>query len=105
MKRVRVIASGRVQGVFYRATCARLARRLGLGGSVRNLPDGRVEAVFEGPERLVDEMVDWSGSGPDLALVERLEVLADFPHTAIGKPDKKALRKLLPAGVARPDAA
>ena len=79
MKRVRVVASGRVQGVFYRATCARLARRLGLGGSVRNLPDGRVEAVFEGPERLVDEMVDWSRSGPDLALVERLEVLPEEP--------------------------
>lgn len=79
MKRVRVIASGRVQGVFYRATCARLARRLGLGGSVRNLPDGRVEAVFEGPESLVDEMVDWSRSGPDLALVERLEVLTEEP--------------------------
>ena len=79
MKRVRVVASGRVQGVFYRATCARLARRLGLGGSVRNLPDGRVEAVFEGPERLVDEMVDWSRSGPDLALVERQEVLAEEP--------------------------
>ena len=79
MKRVRVVASGRVQGVFYRATCARLARRLGLGGSVRNLPDGRVEAVFEGPERLVDEMVDWSRSGPDLARVERLEVLAEEP--------------------------
>ena len=79
MKRVRVVASGRVQGVFYRATCARLARRLGLGGSVRNLPDGRVEAVFEGPESLVDEMVDWSRSGPDLAQVERLEVLAEEP--------------------------
>mgnify|MGYP006387926543 FL=1 len=65
--------------MFYRATCARLARRLGLGGSVRNLPDGRVEAVYEGPERLVDEMVDWSRSSPDLALVERLEVLAEEP--------------------------
>jgi acylphosphatase len=79
MKRVRVIVSGRVQGVFYRATCARLARRLGLGGSVRNLPDGGVEAVFEGPESAVDEMVNWSQSGPDLALVERLEVLAEEP--------------------------
>jgi acylphosphatase len=38
-----------------------------------------VEAVFEGPERLVDEMVDWSRRGPDLALVERLEVLAEEP--------------------------
>jgi len=79
MKRVCVIASGRVQGVFYRATCARLARRLGLGGFVRNLPDGRVEAVFEGPESVVDEMVDWSRSGTELALVERLEVLAEEP--------------------------
>ena len=42
-------------------------------------PDGRVEAVFEGPESLVDEMVDWSRSGPDRALVERLEVLAEEP--------------------------
>jgi acylphosphatase len=79
MKRVRVIASGRVQGVFYRATCARLARRLGLGGSVRNLPDGRVEAVFEGPERLVDEMVAWSGVGPDLANVDHLDVVVEDP--------------------------
>jgi acylphosphatase len=79
MKRVRVIASGRVQGVFYRATCARLARGHGLGGSVRNLPDGSVEAVFEGPERVVDEMVDWSRRGPDLAVVDRVEVLVEEP--------------------------
>ena len=79
MKRVRVVASGAGQGVFCRTTCARRARGPGRGGSVRNLPDGRVEAVYEGPERLVDEMVDWSRSGPDLALVERLEVLAEEP--------------------------
>jgi acylphosphatase len=53
VKRVRVRVSGRVQGVFYRATCADGARRLGLGGWVRNLPDGRVEGVFEGPDELV----------------------------------------------------
>ena len=79
MKRVRVVASGRVQGVFYRATCARLARRLGLGGSVRNLHDRQEEAVYEEPERLHNEKVDWSRSGPDLALVERVEVLAEEP--------------------------
>jgi acylphosphatase len=79
MKRVRVVASGRVQGVFYRATCARLARGHGLGGSVRNLPDGRVEAVFEGPEDVVDAMIDWSRRGPDQAVVDRVEVLVEEP--------------------------
>ena len=79
MKRVRVVASGRVQGVFYRASCARLARGLGLAGYVRNLPDGRVEAAFEGFDAAVDEMVEWSGVGPDLANVDRLEVVVEDP--------------------------
>ena len=79
MKRIRVVASGRVQGVFYRATCARLARGLGLTGYVRNLPDGRVEAAFEGPDAAVDEMVAWSGVGPDFADVDRLDVVAVDP--------------------------
>jgi len=79
MKRVRVTASGRVQGVFYRATCARLARGRGLAGYVRNLPDGRVEAVFEGPDDAVAEMVAWSRDGPELADVDRLEVADEAP--------------------------
>jgi acylphosphatase len=79
MKRVRVVASGRVQGVFYRVSCARLARGLGLTGYVRNLPDGRVEAVFEGSDSAVDEMVAWSGVGPDLANVDRLHVVVEDP--------------------------
>lgn len=79
MKRVRVVASGRVQGVFYRASCARLARGLGLTGYVRNLPDGRVEAAFEGHDEAVDEMVAWSGVGPDLAIVDHLDVLVEDP--------------------------
>jgi acylphosphatase len=79
MKRVRVVASGRVQGVFYRASCARLARGLGLTGYVRNLPDGRVEAAFEGRDGAVDEMVAWSGVGPDLANVDNLDVVVEDP--------------------------
>ena len=79
MKRVRVVASGRVQGVFYRASCARLARGLGLRGYVRNLPDGRVEAAFEGSDAAVDEMVAWSGVGPDTASVDRLDVVVEDP--------------------------
>lgn len=74
MKRVRVLVSGRVQGVFFRATCAAEARRRGLGGWVRNLPDGRVEAVFEGPEEAVDAMVAWCRRGPELARVDEVEV-------------------------------
>jgi len=79
MRRVRVIVSGRVQGVFYRASCARLARDGGLGGSIRNRPDGRVEAVFEGPDAVVSDMVDWCRRGPDLARVDEVEVAEEEP--------------------------
>lgn len=74
MKRVRVVVSGRVQGVFFRATCAAEARRLGVGGYVRNLADGRVEAAFEGPDEAVDAMIAWCRRGPELARVDHVEV-------------------------------
>jgi len=77
VKRVRVTVSGRVQGVFFRATCARLAREAGLGGYVRNLPDGRLEAAFEGDEPAVDAMVDWCRRGPDLAWVDSVEAVLE----------------------------
>jgi acylphosphatase len=80
VKRVRVTVTGRVQGVFYRATCARLARDAGLGGHVRNLPDGRVEAAFEGPETDVDRLVEWCRSGPDMARVDEVEIVAEQPR-------------------------
>ena len=79
MKRVRVLVSGRVQGVFFRQTCARLAREGGLGGSVRNLDDGRVEAVFEGPEGAVDRLVAWCRQGPERARVEDVEAVEEAP--------------------------
>jgi acylphosphatase len=79
VKRVRVLVSGRVHGVFFRATCARLARDAGVGGFVRNLPDGRVEAAFEGADDVVDGMAAWCARGPDLARVEGVEVIAEAP--------------------------
>ena len=79
VKRVRVVVGGRVQGVFYRATCARLAREAGLGGFVRNTRDGRVEAVFEGPEAVVDRLVAWCRRGPDLARVDEVQVVSERP--------------------------
>jgi acylphosphatase len=77
VKRVRVVVVGRVQGVFFRSTCATLARRRGLTGFVRNLPDGRVEAVFEGIDDDVDVLVAWCGMGPDHGRVDRVEVTAE----------------------------
>jgi acylphosphatase len=79
VKRVRLVVSGRVQGVFYRATCARLARQAGVGGYVRNLPDGRVEAVFEGEDGEVDGLVSWCREGTDLARVDRVDMVREEP--------------------------
>jgi acylphosphatase len=79
VKRVRVVVSGRVQGVFFRATCARMARDAGLGGYVLNRSDGSVEAAFEGPGDAVDRMVEWCRTGPDLARVEEVEAVVEEP--------------------------
>jgi len=73
MKRVRVFISGRVQGVFYRAFARDNARVLGLSGWVRNLEDGRVEAVFEGEEEKIEKMLRLLRKGPPNAIVENLE--------------------------------
>jgi len=74
VKRVRVVVSGRVQGVFFRADCERVAVARGLAGFVRNLPNGDVEAAFEGPDADVDAAAAWCSEGPVLALVGRVEV-------------------------------
>ncbi len=65
---------GRVQGVGYRASFHRQARSRGLTGWVRNLTDGTVEAVAEGPRRDVEEVVAWCRTGPPGALVTKVEV-------------------------------
>jgi len=67
--RAHVLVSGRVQGVYFRATAADEGGRLGLTGWVRNLPDGRVEAVVEGPRERVQRFVTWCGAGPPSAKV------------------------------------
>lgn len=74
MKAVRVRVSGLVQGVFFRQTTARRARELGVSGWVRNLPDGGVEAVFEGAEDAVDAVVQWCQDGPPAAVVAAVDV-------------------------------
>jgi acylphosphatase len=78
--RRRVLISGRVQGVFFRDSCQRLATERGVTGWVRNLGDGRVEAVFEGPADRVDEMVEWAHQGPRTAAVADIAVQTEPPQ-------------------------
>ncbi|HFB83930.1 acylphosphatase [Thermosulfuriphilus ammonigenes] len=79
-KRVHVFISGKVQGVFFRAYTQEEARRLGLRGWVRNLPDGRVEAIFEGEEKALEEMIRWCHKGSPGARVTGVEVIEE-PYT------------------------
>jgi acylphosphatase len=78
--RYRVLISGRVQGVFFRDTCRRLAEQHGVAGWVRNLSDGRVEAVFEGPPDDVSRLVDWAHTGPRLAAVDDVAIQPEPPE-------------------------
>jgi acylphosphatase len=79
-----VWASGRVQGVWFRDSCAREATAVGLAGSVRNLPDGRVEAVFEGSPEAVEALVAWCRVGPPGARVRDLETRDELPTGETG---------------------
>ena len=71
--RVRLVVSGRVQGVGYRQQAVVEAGRLGVHGWVRNLPDGRVEALAEGDKDAVEALVSWCKHGPKLARVDELK--------------------------------
>jgi len=72
--RATILVTGKVQGVFYRASAMEQAQRLGLAGFVKNLPDGAVEAVVEGTEAAVEQFVAWCKVGPPAARVEELHV-------------------------------
>jgi acylphosphatase len=78
--RRRVFVSGLVQDVWFRATTAKHAVGAGVRGWVRNLADGRVEAVFEGTANAVNEMIDFCSHGPEMARVDRIEVLEENPE-------------------------
>ena len=78
--RARVTIRGRVQGVFFRAETRDRARSLGLAGWVRNVPDGTVEAVFEGDRERIDWMLAWCRRGPGLAEVDDIEVAWEEPR-------------------------
>jgi acylphosphatase len=77
--RAHALISGRVQGVAYRIETQWAAERIGVRGWVRNLPDGRVEAVFEGGREEVDEILEWCRRGPALARVDAVDVRWENP--------------------------
>ena len=78
--RKRVVAHGRVQGVFFRDSTRQRADSAGVAGWVANRPDGAVEAVFEGEDEAVERLVAWMGDGPRGAAVERTEVNEEEPE-------------------------
>jgi acylphosphatase len=82
--RRRVVIEGRVQGVWFRETCRREATAAGVSGWVRNRPNGRVEAVFEGEPSAVERMVDWCRRGPSRAVVTQVEVFDEPPVGEFG---------------------
>jgi acylphosphatase len=78
--RSHIWVTGRVQGVFFRQETARRARSRGVSGWVRNLADGRVEAILEGPPEDVAAVVEWAAAGPPMAHVEHMEVEEETPE-------------------------
>ncbi|MGD9330492.1 MAG: acylphosphatase [Desulfobacterales bacterium] len=80
--RARLLITGRVQGVAFRWETLQAAQRCRVVGWVRNLPDGRVEAVLEGPSRPVNDLIDWCRQGPPIARVDSLDIQwEDFSGT------------------------
>lgn len=72
--RARMFINGRVQGVFFRSETHRKARRYNVTGWIRNLPDGRVEAVLEGEKESIEKLIEFCKKGPPSARVTKAEV-------------------------------
>jgi len=79
VQRRRVAVHGQVQGVFFRETVRRRALAAGVAGSVRNCPDGSVEAVFEGEREAVERLVEFCREGPRGARVDWVDVASEEP--------------------------
>jgi acylphosphatase len=74
MVRVHIFVSGRVQGVFFRDSTRRIAEELGIFGWVKNLNDGRVEAVLEGEKEIIQKLIEWTKRGPIFARVDKMKI-------------------------------
>jgi acylphosphatase len=74
MRRVKIVVSGRVQGVYFRLFTQNKAKHLAINGTVRNLPDGRVEIFAEADTLMIDKFIKWCSKGPVTARVDNIEV-------------------------------
>jgi acylphosphatase len=83
-RRVHAYVNGLVQGVFYRASTRDQAKRLGLAGWVRNLPDGRVEFLAEGRSEAIEDLLRWCRQGPPGSRVDEVESLDEMPTGEFG---------------------
>jgi len=88
LKQLQLMVRGRVQGVYFRASTQREARRLGLSGWVRNRPDGSIEILAEGEEVAIRELYGWAQKGPSAARVDRVDArwrsfTGDYPDFRI----------------------
>jgi acylphosphatase len=88
LKQVHLFVRGRVQGVYFRASAQREARRLGLTGWVKNRADGAVEVLAEGDEEEIKELIGWANRGPGAARVDNVDVrwrsfTGDYPDFRI----------------------
>jgi acylphosphatase len=72
--KIKVIISGRVQGVFFRLNTKKKADELELSGWVKNTKDGKVEAIFEGDERYIYKMIEWCSKGPSNSKVTKVDI-------------------------------
>jgi len=77
--RVHLVITGRVQGVWFRANTQKKAKALDLTGWVKNLSDGRVEAVFEGEKENVNQIIGWCKKGPSFARVDDIQIQWETP--------------------------
>jgi acylphosphatase len=84
-QQARFVISGRVQGVWYRASTQERAVALGLSGWVRNMPDGRVEVLAQGPADRIQALIDWCFQGPPLARVDNIEADWTDPTETLGR--------------------
>jgi len=74
MRRVKILVSGRVQGVYFRVFTQNKAKHFAIKGSVRNLQDGRVEIIAEAELEIMEKFIKWCHKGPITARVDQLEI-------------------------------